>query len=123
MGERTLGFCLRLLSIAIWISPIIAAFAAHGWDPKETLMPDREIEIIKESIIDLLRKFSENGLVLVDRTPEVPMKFTGLFEDFPYGRGRAPNPKSLSSGSLSMGVLMARRGRVWDSETATGNTE
>jgi len=36
--ERLLGILLFLLSLALIIGPIIAAFSANGWDPKVTLL-------------------------------------------------------------------------------------
>jgi hypothetical protein len=36
--EKVLGILLSLLSILLVVVPIVAAFAAHGWDPKATLL-------------------------------------------------------------------------------------
>jgi hypothetical protein len=35
---KVLGILLSLLSLALVLVPIVAAFAAHGWDPKATLL-------------------------------------------------------------------------------------
>jgi len=35
---KVLGILLSLLSILLVVVPIVAAFAAHGWDPKATLL-------------------------------------------------------------------------------------
>ena len=51
MKERTLGIGLTLLSIAIWIGPIAAAFGTNGWDIRKTIMPDEgEINAIQNKI-------------------------------------------------------------------------
>ena len=48
MGERALGWGLRLLGIALFIGPFIAAFAVHNWDFKAALMPSQaEIDEVK----------------------------------------------------------------------------
>jgi len=38
--EKILGALLFLLSLSLIVVPIIAAFSAHGWDPKATLLGD-----------------------------------------------------------------------------------
>jgi len=35
---KVLGILLTLLSLCLVIVPVVAAFAAHGWDPKATLL-------------------------------------------------------------------------------------
>ena len=48
MGERALGWGLRLLGIALFIGPFIAAFAVHNWDFKAALIPSQaEIDEVK----------------------------------------------------------------------------
>ena len=42
LKKRTLGIGLTLLSIAIWVGPIAAAFGSNGWSLKETVMPKEE---------------------------------------------------------------------------------
>ncbi len=37
-----MGIGLFLLSIALWVGPIVAAFAANGWDLKATVMPSED---------------------------------------------------------------------------------
>lgn len=39
MGERVLAWGLRLLGIALFLGPIIIAFAMHNWDWRATLLP------------------------------------------------------------------------------------
>jgi len=36
--DKVLGILLSLLSLMLVVVPILAAFAAHGWDPKATLL-------------------------------------------------------------------------------------
>jgi len=38
MGERALGWGLRLLEVALLVGPILVAFAAHGWDFRAVVM-------------------------------------------------------------------------------------
>jgi len=39
MGERALGWSLKLLEVALLVGPILIAFAAHGWDFGAVVMP------------------------------------------------------------------------------------
>ena len=39
MGERALGWGLRLLEVALLLGPILVAFAVHGWDYKAVVTP------------------------------------------------------------------------------------
>lgn len=41
MGERALSWSLRLLSVALWVGPLIAAFAVHGWNIQAAVMPSQ----------------------------------------------------------------------------------
>jgi LEA14-like dessication related protein len=40
MGERALRVGLLLLSLALYVGPILAAFASEGWDLRSTLIGD-----------------------------------------------------------------------------------
>ena len=42
MGERALGWGLRLLGIALIIGPFIVALGTHNWDPKAAMLPSEE---------------------------------------------------------------------------------
>lgn len=42
IGERILGTGLTLLSIALIIGPIVAAFAVQGWDWRAAVMPSQD---------------------------------------------------------------------------------
>lgn len=69
MGERALGWGLRLLGIALFIGPFIAAFAAHNWDIQAAVMPSQaEIDEVKEKLSGLVAEegFSENPFTFGD---------------------------------------------------------
>lgn len=36
-----MGIGLTLLTVALWVGPIVAAFGSHGWNLKETLVPSQ----------------------------------------------------------------------------------
>ena len=60
MGERALGWGLRLLGIALSVGPFVAAFAVHNWDFKAALMPSQaEIGEVKGMLTGLFEKPSE----------------------------------------------------------------
>lgn len=63
-----MGICLVLLSIALWVGPIVAAFASNGWNLKETVMPSQdELSGVKDKIGGLSEGgFSENMMQIVD---------------------------------------------------------
>lgn len=46
MGERVLGLGLKLLGIALFVGPFIAAFAAHNWDFQAVVTPEQDFETI-----------------------------------------------------------------------------
>lgn len=87
MGERALSWGLRLLGIALFIGPFIAAFAAHDWDIQAALVPSQaEIDEVNEQISGLVVEegFSEDpltfeNLTYSDDTIMVPAKFTSPF--------------------------------------------
>lgn len=65
MGERALGWGLRLLGIALLIGPFIAAFAVHNWDIQATVMPSQaEMDEVEDRLTGLVAEegFSENPL-------------------------------------------------------------
>lgn len=67
MGERALGWGLRLLGIALFIGPFIAAFAVHNWDLQAAVMPSQaEIDEVKEKLSGLVAEegFSEDPFTL-----------------------------------------------------------
>lgn len=71
MGERALSWSLRLLGIALFIGPFIAAFAAHNWDFKAALVPSQaEIDEVNEQISGFVFEegFSEDPLTFEDPT-------------------------------------------------------
>lgn len=52
MGERALVWGLRLLGIALFIGPFIAAFAVHDWDLQAAVMPSQaEMDEVKERVV------------------------------------------------------------------------
>ena len=86
MGERALGWGLRLLGIALFISPFIAAFAVHNWDFKAALMPSQaEMDEVKGMLSGLFGEgFSENAFTvgtstLVGATVRITVSFTSPF--------------------------------------------
>ncbi|MBS3815684.1 MAG: hypothetical protein KGY45_03880 [Hadesarchaea archaeon] len=42
MKKKALGIGLTLLTIALWVGPIVTAFSANNWNLKSTLMPRQE---------------------------------------------------------------------------------
>lgn len=70
MGERALGWGLRLLGIALFIGPFIAAFAVHNWDIQATVMPSQaEIDELEEKVTGLFdEEFSEDMFTVGDPT-------------------------------------------------------
>ncbi len=70
MGERALSWGLRLLGIALFIGPFIAAFAAHNWDFQAALVPSQaEMDEVNEQI---------SGLVVEEGFSEDPLTFENL---------------------------------------------
>lgn len=67
MGERALGIGLLLLSVALFVGPIVVAFAANDWDFKATMMPSQEeLDEVKDRIENMFEaEFSEDMLNLV----------------------------------------------------------
>ncbi len=83
MGERALGWGLKLLGIALFVGPFIAAFAVHNWDLQATVMPSQEeMDELKEMISGLLGEgFSEDTFILENPTYSggkirIPVRFT-----------------------------------------------
>lgn len=65
MGERALGIGLLLLSIALYVGPILAAFAAHNWDLEATVMPSQsDMDKVRDRIENMFGgEFSEPDIV------------------------------------------------------------
>jgi len=82
MGERALGWGLRLLSIALWVGPLIAALGIHGWDIRAAVMPSQaEIGEITERFQGL---FGEGSMEVTSSTLDgatitTTVKFTSPF--------------------------------------------
>jgi len=84
MGERVLGWGLRLLGIALFIGPFIAAFAAHDWDIQAAVIPSQaEMDEVNERISGLVVEegFSEDPFTLgtpkfSNNTVSVTVEFT-----------------------------------------------
>ena len=71
MGERVLGWGLRLLGIALFIGPFIAAFAAHDWDIQAAVVPSQaEMDEVNDRLSGLVVEegFSEDPLTFGDPT-------------------------------------------------------
>lgn len=69
MGERALGIGLGLLSVALWVSPIVAAFHSHDWNLKETVMPnENQISAIENKVEGLVvDEISEDYLTVANK--------------------------------------------------------
>lgn len=71
MGERALSWGLRLLGIALFVGPFIAAFAVHNWDLQAAVMPSQEeisgVKDVLEGMFD--GEFSENAFTVSSPTP------------------------------------------------------
>ncbi|MFQ6129626.1 MAG: hypothetical protein ACE5OT_02305 [Candidatus Hadarchaeaceae archaeon] len=87
MGERALGWGLKLLGIALFIGPFIAAFSAHGWDIQAAVMPSQaEMDEVKEMVTGLFGEgFSEDSFTLgtptySNNTISVTIGFTSPFK-------------------------------------------
>ncbi|TES83163.1 MAG: hypothetical protein E3J91_03625 [Hadesarchaea archaeon] len=83
MGERALSWGLRLLGIALFVGPFIAAFAVHNWDLKATVMPSQEeMDEITETISGLFGEgFSEDTFTIgtptsSGNTIRIPVRLT-----------------------------------------------
>jgi hypothetical protein len=87
MGERALGWGLRLLGIALFVGPFIAALAVHNWDLQATVMPSQaEMNEIEKRVTGLFGEgFSEDTFTLgtptfSDTTIRVTVGFTSPFK-------------------------------------------
>lgn len=83
MGERALGWGLKLLGIALFVGPFIAAFAVHNWDLQATVMPSQEeMDELEERLSGLFGEgFSEDTFTLENPTYSggkirIPVRFT-----------------------------------------------
>jgi len=83
LGERALGWGLKLLGIALFVGPFIAAFAVHNWDLQATVMPSQEeMDELKEMLSGLFGGgFSEDTFTLENPTYSggkirIPVRFT-----------------------------------------------
>lgn len=63
MGERALGWGLRLLGITFSLGPIVACFAAYDWDPMATLTPSPNP---LEELGQLEELFGENNIEVIE---------------------------------------------------------
>jgi len=88
MGERALGWGLKLLGIALFIGPFIAAFAAHNWDIQAAVVPSQaEMDEVNERVSGLVVEegFSEDPFTLgtpkfSNNTVSVTVEFTSPFK-------------------------------------------
>lgn len=67
MRKKALGIGLGLLSVALWVGPIVIAFGSHGWDLNETVLPSEEQRNnIQNRVENLLGEdnFSEGELTI-----------------------------------------------------------
>lgn len=84
MGERVLGWGLKLLGIALFIGPFIAAFAAHNWDIQAAVVPSQaEMDEVNDRLSGLVFEegFSEDPFTLgtpifSNNTVSVTVEFT-----------------------------------------------
>lgn len=69
MNKRILGIGLTILTILLWVGPIAAAFASHGWSVKETVMPEEEqINDIEDKVDNLIggKELSSNNFSVIE---------------------------------------------------------
>ena len=83
VGERALSWGLKLLGIALFVGPFIAAFAVHNWDLQATVMPSQEeMDELKERLSGLFGEgFSEDTFTIgtptsSGNTIRIPVRFT-----------------------------------------------
>lgn len=67
------------MTIALWVGPIVAAFASNNWDLKATVMPSEDqISGVKDQVENIIGgEFSENILEITDNQINLT---TGEFE-------------------------------------------
>lgn len=55
LRKRTLGILLTLLSIALWVGPIVSAFGSHNWDFVDTVAPSQsQLNDVEDRFSDLV---------------------------------------------------------------------
>jgi hypothetical protein len=81
--EGALKWGLRLLGIALFVGPFIAAFAMHNWNIAEAVLPsENEIKQIEESVTGLIGEgpsentFSPGSPTIAGNTVRIPILFT-----------------------------------------------
>ena len=86
MGERALAWGLRLLGIALFVGPFIAAFAVHNWDLQAAVMPSQEeMDEVEETLSGIFdEEFSEDIFTLGTQTfppnmISIPVEFKSPF--------------------------------------------
>lgn len=71
MGERALGWGLRLLGLFLMIGPFIIALGSHNWDIQAAVLPsEAELGQVQETLSGILGGggFSENTLTIESST-------------------------------------------------------
>ncbi|MDI6884279.1 MAG: hypothetical protein QMD00_04020, partial [Hadesarchaea archaeon] len=71
MGERALGWGLRLLGLFLMIGPFIIALGSHNWDIQAAVLPsEAELGQVRETLSGILGGggFSENTLTIESST-------------------------------------------------------
>jgi hypothetical protein len=77
VGERALGWGLKLLGIALFVGPFIAAFAAHDWDLRAAVMPsEEEMAEVQEALTGLFGRGVGNILTFGGIPPDAGQSFT-----------------------------------------------
>jgi len=111
MNERTLRIGLILLSIALMVGPIIAAFAAKGWDLQATVMGDLgPLENLTSGELES-GKFEAENLEIIEITGSLirlgmpvnftnPLSFSITVENVPVDVFRASDNYKLGQGWL-----------------------
>lgn len=94
MNKKTLGICLTLLTIALWLGPIVTAFASNGWSVKKTIMPSEERindvsdeaenilgDELSEKNFEIKSATIKDGRIILDIEFNSPFKFSLTIEN------------------------------------------
>lgn len=109
MGERVLGWGLRLLGIALFIGPFVAAFSAHDWDLQAAVMPSQaEMDEVNERLSGLVFEegFSEDPFTL--GTPEFSNNTVSVTVEFTSPLKIPIKITDLSASISDQGVQVAQ---------------
>lgn len=73
LGERALGIGLGLLTLSLWIGPVVAAFNLNDWSLKETIMPGQDqMDNIENRVKGLMGDNTSMRVSVLDYEVEAP---------------------------------------------------